>query len=142
MRDAPLGTEPAAFEFMEGKAIEPESDGLAAVVHDVAAVLQQEGNVRAVFGSPVKLDTHTIIPVATVALGGGGGGTGRLGTAVNVIRRWFKKDVHVTPARRFSGGGGMGLDVRPAGFLSEENGRVVFTKIDDGKHSAGSRDSK
>jgi uncharacterized spore protein YtfJ len=40
--------------------------------------------------------------------------------------------------RRFGGGGGMGIEVRPAGFLAEEDGRVVFTRIDDGLHSARS----
>jgi uncharacterized spore protein YtfJ len=112
-------------------------DGIASVVHDVAAILEQEGNVRVVFGSPVKLDTRTIIPVATVALGGGGGGIGRLGPTVDVLRRWFAKGVHVSPKTRIGGGGGWGIDVRPVGFLSEEEGRVVFTRIDDGKHAQG-----
>jgi uncharacterized spore protein YtfJ len=129
---------------MEPQAIGTNIDGLAVAVHDIATVLEREGSVRAVFGDPVKLDTRTIIPVATVALGGGGGGITGRGTVVDVIRRrlGFKKDVRIAPTRRSGGGGGMGIDVRPVGFLSEEDGRVVFTKIDDGRRLAGRVEDK
>ena len=113
---------------------ESSSDGWGSIVHDVTTVLRQEGNVDVVFGKPVKLDTCTIIPVATVSLGGGGGGLLRLGPTVDVIRRWIRRSV--SPGSRIGGGGGWGIDVRPVGFLSEVGGHVVFTSIDDGKPKA------
>jgi uncharacterized spore protein YtfJ len=110
---------------------------LAEVVHEITTTMEHEGNVRAVFGEPMKLDTRTVIPVASIAMGGGGGGVRSLGAAVDTVRRWLgRRPVHVKPSRTLAGGGGGGLDVRPIGFLCEENGRVVFTKIDDGRARA------
>lgn len=109
-------------------------EGFAAVAHEVALAIEHEGNVGAVFGSPMKLETRTVIPVARVALGAGGGGVSTLGAAIDTVRRWFQpKEVRVAPARTFAGGGGGALEVHPVGFLCEENGRVVFTRIDDGR---------
>ena len=111
-----------------------DSSDLASVVHEAAAALEREGNVRAVFGEPMKLDTRTVIPVATVAMGGGAGGLRAFGAAVEKVQRLLSgNDVHVHPGRTIFGGGGGGIDIRPVGFLCEEDGRVVFTRIDDGK---------
>ncbi len=105
---------------------------LATVVRDVTTALEREANVRAVFGEPIRLETKTVIPVATIGLGGGGGGVRSLGAAVESVRRWISpKTVHTAPSRTLAGGGGAGFNVRPVGFLHEEDGRVVFTPIDD-----------
>jgi uncharacterized spore protein YtfJ len=110
------------------------SASLASVAHEVATMLEEEANVRAVFGAPMKLDTRVVIPVARVSCGGGVGGVTALGAAVETIRRFFqRKDAHVTPSRTFVGGGGGGIDVRPVGYLCEEEGRVVFVRIDDAR---------
>ena len=115
-------------------------DQLASVVHDITTTLEHEGNVHAVFGEPMKLDTRTVIPVATITMGGGAGGIRAFGAAVDTIRRWFsRKPIHVTPGRTFVGGGGGGIDIRPVGFMVEENGHVVFTPIDDGRHRTSPR---
>jgi uncharacterized spore protein YtfJ len=118
---------------------------LTAAVHDIAEMIEHEGSVRAVFGPPTKLETRTIIPVASVALGGGGGGMGSLGAAIDGLRRRFLGGVtsnwlsaaapkpREEPGRTFVGGGGGGLDVRPVGFICEEDGRVVFRRIDTGE---------
>lgn len=105
-------------------------DELEGVAHEIATVLAEEGNARAVFGPPMKLDTHTIIPVASVAMGGGLGGVSALGAAVRKLRKLFSAGVDVQPSRSLAGGGGGGIDVRPVGYLSEEDGHVVFTRID------------
>lgn len=105
-------------------------EGLALVARDLAAMVEREGNVRAVFGEPMKLESRVVIPVASVAMGGGGGGLRALGAAVDIVRRWLRRgNTHVAPSRTFLGGGGGGIDVRPVGFLSEQDGRVVFTPI-------------
>ncbi len=81
------------------------------IVEEVAAALERDGSVRAVFGEAVKLEHHTIVPVAVVTGGGGAGGTqGEYETS-------------------FSGGMGLGLNVRPVGFIHETAQGVVFTPI-------------
>jgi uncharacterized spore protein YtfJ len=85
------------------------------LVHDVAETLQRDANARAVFGEPVTLGEHTILPVAMVimALGGGGGG------------------LSPDPEKPMGMGGGGGLDVKtlPVGFIHESDGEVRFTAI-------------
>jgi uncharacterized spore protein YtfJ len=110
-------------------------DRFATIAHEVATALEREGNVRAVFGEPMKLETRVMVPVATVAMGGGGGGVRALGVAVDTVRRWLiPRPVHVSPTRTSGVGVGGGLDVRPVGFIWEDSGRIVFTPIDDLKH--------
>ena len=92
------------------------------IVKQVAETIQKEANARAVFGEPAKLDTHVVIPVASVVIslsGGGGGGSRKPGAEI---------------ARLFGGGGG-GLQViaTPVGFIHEKNGEVVFTRIEKPK---------
>ena len=82
------------------------------VVKQVTEMLEKEGNSKAVFGEVVKLDTHNIIPVAVIEVGGGGGGTNPQ-----------------KPAPFFAGGGAMAVKVRPVGFIQEKNGEVLFTPI-------------
>ena len=90
---------------------------MEAIVKQVAESVEKEANARAVFGQAVKLERHTVIPVAAVNLGGGGGAAmpgGRAPTLLRLLR---------------GGGGGVGLNVRPVGFIHERNGEVVFTPI-------------
>jgi len=70
----------------------------------------ENADAQAVFGEAVKLDTHTIVPVAMVKMTGGGGGGGLL--------------------RMLGGGGGGNLKVVPLGFISEREGEVTFTPIE------------
>jgi uncharacterized spore protein YtfJ len=84
---------------------------LASMLRSVTEAIGRNGNAKAVFGDPVKLETQTIVPVAVVDTSlGGGGGVGRL----------------------FGGGGGGGvrLKVYPLGFIHEQNGAVTFTRIE------------
>ena len=78
------------------------------LVKQMGVALERDGNVQAVFGEAVKLEHHTIIPVAVVAGGGGAGGT--------------QGDLS-------AGGMGMALNVRPVGFIYESGDEVLFTPI-------------
>lgn len=70
----------------------------------------ENAHAQAVFGEAVKLDTHTIVPVAMVKISGGGGGGGLL--------------------RMLGGGGGGNMKVVPLGFITEREGEVTFTPIE------------
>ena len=89
------------------------------MVKQVTETIQKEGNAKAVFGEPTKLDTHVVIPVASIVISVGGGGGGASRKPVAEIARFF-------------GGGGGGVDVvaSPVGFIHERDGAVVFTRID------------
>ncbi len=86
------------------------------IVKQIAETLEREGNARAVFGEPMKLESKTVIPVAVIGFGGGGG----LGAAPDSSK--LVKAI-------FSGGGGGGFNIRPVGFIHERGGEVVFTPI-------------
>ncbi len=90
------------------------------IVKQVAETIQKEANARAVFGEATKLDTHVLIPVASVTVNvSGGGGTRRPATEI----------------ARLLGGGGGALHVvsTPVGFIHEKDGQVVFTRIEKGE---------
>jgi uncharacterized spore protein YtfJ len=76
----------------------------------MGVAFERDGNVQAVFGEAIKLEHHTIIPVAVVAGGGGAGGT--------------QGEQSVS-----AGGMGLGLNVRPVGFIYESGDQVLFTPI-------------
>ena len=70
-------------------------------VKEFGGKLAEEADVRAVFGDPLKLGKHVVIPVATV---------------------------HI--ALSAEKGGRADLSATPVGFLCEEGDRVVFKAID------------
>ena len=84
-----------------------------ASILDATRIVQsivENAHAQAVFGEAVKLDTHTIVPVAAVKMSGGGGGGGLL--------------------RLLGGGGGGNVKVVPLGFITEREGEVTFTPIE------------
>jgi uncharacterized spore protein YtfJ len=95
---------------------------LEEIVKQVAETIQKEANARAVFGEATKLDTHVLIPVASVTVnisGGGGGGARRPAQEI---------------ARLFGGGSGaLNVVSTPVGFIHEKDGQVVFTRIEKGE---------
>jgi uncharacterized spore protein YtfJ len=91
--------------------------GMEEIVKEIAAALEKEGNSKAVFGEPVKLETKTVIPVAAVRLGAGGAAMSPHAQASEIVKALF------------GGGGGGAFDVHPVGFISEKNGEVTFTPI-------------
>lgn len=81
------------------------------VVREAANAIESTGNARAVFGDPIKLDTHVIVPVAAVltGVGLGGGQSVLLGAG---------------------GGGGVDLKVVPLGYIHETDEGIEFTRIE------------
>jgi len=91
------------------------SNAAARLLEGVADRLSVAASVRAVFGESVEHDGITVIPVAKVRIGFGGG-TGSEIDAGN---------------KREGGGGGGGGDARPAGFIELSNGRAVYRPVRD-----------
>lgn len=88
------------------------------MVKQIAEAVEKEGNSRAVFGEPMKLETKTLIPVAAIQLAGGGGAGG----SPDKTGKGIMKAI-------FGGGGGGNFDVHPVGFIHERDGEVIFTPI-------------
>lgn len=81
------------------------------LVARLADSIQVHANAKQVYGEPVERDGTTIIPVARVQWGFGGGGIGR-GAAER-------------------GGGGGGAQAIPTGFIELKNGVAEFRPIPD-----------
>ena len=100
---------------------------LEAIATQLTQVIQKEANIKAIFGEPMKLDEHTIIPVARVKItlgGGGGSGTGPTPTP--------GKTDEVGIAGASAGGGGLDIDVQPLGFIRDGAEGATFIAIADG----------
>lgn len=83
-----------------------------ALLEHLADRLGGSASVTAVYGEPVTADGVTVIPVARVAFGlGGGAGWGGDGGA------------------REGGGGGGGVDARPVGYIEISNGIATYRPI-------------
>src|SRR5947207_1987227 len=78
----------------------------SSLLERIAEVIQVNANAKQVYGEPVERDGTTIIPVAKVQWGFGGGGLG-----------------HGAAER---GGGGGGARAMPAGFIVIKNGNAEF----------------
>jgi uncharacterized spore protein YtfJ len=96
---------------------QPGADALATrhgangFIHEVAERLADSANVRTVYGEPVDRNGITVIPVANVRYGFGGG-SGR------------------QPAKGQEGtGGGAGVQVSPVGYIEMSQGKVKFRRI-------------
>lgn len=86
------------------------------LVERLAQQVQVNANAKQVYGEPVERDGTTIIPVAKVQWGFGGGGIGR-GAAER-------------------GGGGGGARAFPTGFIELRDGKAEFRPIQDPLHPA------
>lgn len=82
------------------------------LVEKIAEVVQLHTNSRQVYGDPVERDGTTIIPVAKVQWGFGGGALG------------------AGPGER--GGGGGGGRAVPAGYIEMKNGMSEFRPVANG----------
>lgn len=87
----------------------------AEILEGLAEKLGGRASVSAVFGEPVARAGITIIPVARVGFGFGGGVGGRRG--------------HSDIAQ--GGGGGGGASAAPAGYIEITDGNAVFKPIRD-----------
>lgn len=82
------------------------------LVKQVAGTLERDSGVRAVFGPSIELQHHVIVPVAVISGGAAGGGS-----------------QPGMESGAFAGGMGIGLNVRPVGFIHESGDHVIFTPI-------------
>lgn len=86
------------------------SQETATILEKLAQRLGAHANTKAVYGDPVEKDGVTLIPVAKVGYGFGGGG-------------WQgKKD-------EGGNGGGGGLGASPIGYIQIKNGKPQFRRI-------------
>src|SRR5512146_2897187 len=85
--------------------------------------LENTADVRKVFGEPIHLEGRTIIPVARVAYGFGGG----FGS---------QQKSQAEAAERGGGGGGGGVRAMPAGVIEVTPTATRFVPITDGKRLA------
>jgi uncharacterized spore protein YtfJ len=91
------------------------AEASATLLERLADRLGGKATVTAVFGEPVVCEGVTVIPVAKVRFGFGGGAGGETGTAKTVE----------------GGGGGGGAEARPVGFIEIKNGTATFKPIRD-----------
>jgi len=90
-------------------------------VQELGHVLGADANVATVFGQPVERNDSTVIPVARVRYGLGGG----LGLGPRTTHETTQ------PQGGSGGGGGGGAQVTPAGFIHLRNGSAEFRSIPD-----------
>lgn len=86
------------------------------LIERIAEVIPLHASAKQVYGDPVERDGSTIIPVARVQWGFGGGGLGR-GAAER-------------------GGGGGGVRATPAGYIELRDGKSQFRPIIDAGSAA------
>lgn len=92
------------------------------VFESLAERLHSSATVKSIYGEPIQIEDRTIIPVARVAYGlGGGSGTGPLATEGAVQER---------PEGQ---GGGGGVMVAPIGVIEVTGGITRFVPIADRK---------
>lgn len=85
--------------------------------------LENTADVRKVFGEPIKLEGRTIIPVARVAYGFGGG----FGS---------QQKSQAESGERGGGGGGGGVKAMPVGVIEVTPTETRFIPITDGRRMA------
>ncbi|MCL4245698.1 MAG: sporulation protein YtfJ [Candidatus Dadabacteria bacterium] len=98
--------------------------GLKEILEPIAEKLQSGTNVRAVYGDPVEAHGKTIIPVAKVAYGFGGGFSG-------------KKDAGNGKPGKDEGGAGGGAAAKPMGVIEVSEEGTRYIPIHSGKKLAG-----
>jgi len=110
---------------------------LERVIRDLVGAVATEGNTRVVFGEPLALETHKIIPVASVQIGFGGGmGASRL-VRPGILPKLgdaIGKAVGKLMQLSFGGGAGAGIKVTPLGFICERGDEVRFEPISASIH--------
>ena len=85
---------------------------MSELLERLAEIVQVNANSKQVYGDPVERDGATVIPVAKLQWGFGGGGIGE-----GVAER---------------GGGGGGVRAQPAGFIIIKDGEAEFVPYNDG----------
>ncbi|HEX9161538.1 MAG TPA: spore germination protein GerW family protein [Thermoanaerobaculia bacterium] len=86
------------------------------LIERIAELINVHANAKQVYGDPVERDGTTIIPVANVQWGFGGGSLGQ-----GAFER---------------GGGGGGMRAKPAGFIEIRDGHADFRPVRDASDAA------
>jgi uncharacterized spore protein YtfJ len=98
--------------------------GLDRLISTIGERLGGRASAKAVFGEPVERDGVTVIPVAKVRYGfGGGGGGGMSGSSLD--------DLEEAPEMGEGGGGGGGMMASPVGYIEITKGGAHFEPIRD-----------
>ncbi len=97
--------------------------GLKEILEPIAEKLQSGANVRAVYGDPVEAHGKTIIPVAKVAYGFGGG--------------FGNKNTGGRESAKDEGGAGGGAAAKPIGVIEVSEEGTRYVPIHSGKKLAG-----
>jgi len=122
------GMEPT--EVMESAVV--GSSAFERIVGELRHAIESEGNVRAIFGEPIKLDQHVVVPVMSIeiAIGGGGG----YGGGPKIFKGAIDVAKKLVPAGwGVGGGGGFSLRIRPVGFIRDQENGPSFVAIAVGK---------
>lgn len=93
------------------------------IFRSIAERLQTSAGVKTVFGDPVSADGKTIIPVARVRYGFGGGG----GTAPHPGSEPGSEDL----GEALGGGGGGGIEVTPVGIIEITPGETRYISFEE-----------
>lgn len=96
-----------------GQIAEPATHEASTLLERLADRLAGQASVRTVYGEPISTEGVTVIPVAKVRFGFGGGA----GREVGAERSGG------------GGGGGGGAEARPLGFIEIKEGAATFTPI-------------
>jgi uncharacterized spore protein YtfJ len=105
------------------------------LIQQVTDKIEKFAHVKVCFGEPVKINQQTIIPVASIRIGGGGGGC--MGKGIQPTEQVEGTEgseaEEQTACKGTGGGGGFGMQVKPVGYIEEVDGAVRFRPILDGK---------
>lgn len=105
----------------------PEGKPAVGGLHDLAERIQSGASVRQVFGEPVETHERTLIPVARVAFGFGGG----LGSS-----RESQRGISAGGEDKSAGAGGGGF-ATPVGVIEVTSERIRFVPIGMGPWLVG-----
>jgi uncharacterized spore protein YtfJ len=98
--------------------------GLDRLLNAIGERIGGRASAKAVFGEPVERDGVTVIPVAKVRYGfGGGGGSGMSGKSL--------EDMDESPEMGEGGGGGGGMMASPVGYIEITKNGARFEPIRD-----------
>ena len=95
------------------------------ILKNIAERVQTTASVKAVYGDPITAEGKTIIPVARVRYGFGGGG----GSQVSDPGAEDGDD----PRQNMGGGGGGGVEVTPVGMIEITEGETRYVSFEEAR---------
>jgi uncharacterized spore protein YtfJ len=144
--DSALGDEPngaftssPGYDEAMGKARKAGASPVDGFVERLAERVGAKASVRAVFGEPIERDGITVIPVARVRWGfGGGGGSGPVAVGPGVGRQGASSggaSAGSADQPGYGTGGGGGASADPVGYLEIGPDGATFQSITDARPS-------